>query len=97
MVMATTELRRGPRIRVTPEQAQQAREAMNAGATMAAAARALGVSRAALGRSLRREHLTTEEVLTEVSAMRAELARLHAFEAKVLSLAAEMSGEKATA
>lgn len=76
--MLPEELPRGRRAVVTAEQIQQGRAMMDAGASMAAAARALGVSRASLNRGLNRLHLSTRDVLAETAAMKLQVARMQA-------------------
>lgn len=91
-MLMTEELRPGRPSTVSPEQVRQAREAMDAGATMAAAARALGITRSSLNRAIDRERLANRRMLSEATAMKVELTELRAFRDKYYSMAAQMSG-----
>jgi transposase-like protein len=59
---------------VTPEQIQLARQMIDMGTSISAAARALGVSRASLNRGLDRLHLSNRDVKAETAAMKLQLA-----------------------
>lgn len=76
--MTPEELPRGRAIAVSAQQAREARAAIDTGTSISAAARALGVSRAALNRALDREHLSNKDVFAETAAMKLQVARMQA-------------------
>ena len=99
--MRPAELPRGIVRATTDEQVLRAREMLDEGASMAAAARELGVTRSALNRGLERMHLTNHEVMSQVTTMKleaatmqAELESLRAWRDMMLASAPSAAGER---
>ncbi len=71
-------LRRGRAVAVTTEQARQARAIIDTGVSVAAVARGLSVSRAALTRALDRNHLSNKDIFAETAAMKLQVDTMQA-------------------